>query len=62
MSLTTPIYPGVNPDANEGPQTNAVAIAFIVLTCITLILRLISRLYTYVPIDLDDWLIVVAAV
>ena len=62
MSFTTPIYPGVNPDANDGPQMNAVAIIFIVLSFITLVLRYFSRLYTHVPIELDDWLIVVAAV
>ena len=62
MSLPTPIYPGINLDANAGPQMNAVAIASIILSCITIILRLISRLNTHVPIDMDDWLIVVAAV
>ena len=62
MSFTTPTYPGINLDANEGPQTNAVAIVFIVLSFITLVLRFFSRLNTHVPIELDDWLIVVAAV
>ena len=62
MSFTTPIYPGVNLDANDGPQMNAVAIIFIVLSFITVILRYFSRLFTQVPIGMDDWLIVVAAV
>lgn len=62
MSFTTPAYPGINLEANDGPQTKAVAVAFIVLSFITLLLRWVSRLYTHVPIDLDDWLIVVAAV
>ena len=62
MSFTTPFYPGINLDANDGPQMNAVAIAFIVLSFITVVLRYFSRLYTNVSIELDDWLIVVAAV
>ena len=62
MSFTTPIYPGVNLDANDGPQMNAVAIIFIVLSFITVTLRYFSRLHTHIPIELDDWLIVVAAV
>ena len=62
MSLTTPEYPGIDLNANQGPQVNAVAIAFIVLSCITLILRFSSRLKTHVAFGLDDWLIVVAAV
>lgn len=62
MSFTTPIYPGINLDANDGPQMNAVAIIFIVLSFVTVVLRYFSRLYTNVSIELDDWLIVVAAV
>ena len=62
MSFTTPVYPGINLDANDGPQMNAVAIVFIVLSLITLVLRFFSRLKTHVSIELDDWLIVVAAV
>ena len=62
MSFTTPTYPGINLEANDGPQTKAVAVAFIALSFITLFLRWFSRLYTHVPIGLDDWLIVVAAV
>ena len=62
MSFTTPIYPGVNLDANDGPQMDTVAIIFIVFTFITLVLRYYSRLATNVSIELDDWLIVVAAV
>lgn len=62
MSFTTPTYPGINLDANEGPQTNAAAIVSIVLSFITLVLRFLSRLNTHVLIELDDWLILVAAV
>ena len=62
MSLKTPVYPGVNLDANDGPQMNAVAIVFIILSFITLLFRLFSRLSTRIPIEMDDWLIVIAAV
>ena len=62
MPFTTPIYPSTNPDGNDDPPTNAVAIIFIVLFFITLVLRYFSRLFTHVFIELDDWLIVVAAV
>ena len=62
MSLTTPLYPGVNLDANKGPQMNVVAVVFITLSFITLALRVLSRLKTNVPIGMDDWLIMVAAV
>lgn len=62
MSLVTPVYPGVNLDANDGPQMNAVAIVFIVLSFITLVLRFFSRLSTKIAIEVDDWLIVIAAV
>ena len=62
MSFTTPIYPSVTFNANDGPQMNAVAFIFIVLSFITLVLRYFSRLFTHVSIELDDWLIVAAAV
>lgn len=62
MSLITPVYPGVNVDANDGPQMNAVAIVFIILSFVTLVLRLFSRLSTRIPIEMYDWLIVIAAV
>lgn len=62
MSFSTPIYPGVDPDENLGPRLNAVAFSFITLSFVTLILRLISRLRTKVPIEADDWLILIAAV
>lgn len=62
MSFITPVHPGINLDANDGPQTNAVAIIFIVMSFMTLVLRFFSRLTTHVSIDLDDQLIVVAAV
>ena len=62
MSFSTPVYAGVDPNANEGPQLNAVAITFVVLSFVTLVLRLISRLRTKVPIEADDWLVLTAAV
>lgn len=62
MSFPTPIYPGVDPDENAGPQMNAVAVAFITLTFVVLILRVISRIRTNVSIGADDWLILTAAV
>ena len=62
MSFPTPLYPGVNPDENDGPELNAVAIAFIILSFVTLVLRLISRLRTKISFGLDDWLILAAAV
>lgn len=62
MSLITPVYPGVNLDANDGPQMNVAAIVFMILSFITLVLRFFSRLSTHIAIELDDWLIVIAAV
>lgn len=62
MEFTTPVYAGVNLDANDGPQMKAVAIIFIILSFTTLVLRLFSRLHTKVSIGMDDELIVVAAV
>ena len=62
MSFTTPLYPGINLNANKGPQMNAVAIVSIVLSFIILVLRFTSRLTTNLCIELDDWLIVVATV
>lgn len=61
MSFQTPVYPGVDLDADEGPQMYAVAVAFIVLSLAFLVLRLISRTVTHVSAGLDDWLIGVAA-
>lgn len=61
MAFETPIYPGIDLDANEGPQMYAVAVAFIVLSLAFLILRLISRVVTQVSAGMDDWLIGVAA-
>lgn len=62
MSLSTPIYPAIDPDEDIGPRLNAVAVAFIALTFVTLILRLISRIRTNIRIEADDWLILIAAV
>lgn len=61
MSFPTPTYPGVDLDANKGPQMNTVAVAFIVLSSAVLALRLVSRVVTHVSAGMDDWLIGVAA-
>ncbi|KAJ8061871.1 hypothetical protein OCU04_009662 [Sclerotinia nivalis] len=61
MSFTTPIYPGVNLEANEGPLLKAVSISFISLTVYTIVTRLFSRRYTKIPLGLDDLLILIAA-
>ncbi|ESZ93359.1 hypothetical protein SBOR_6256 [Sclerotinia borealis F-4128] len=62
MSLTTPIYPGINLDANEGPLLNTVSIAFISLTICTIAIRSFSRWYTEIPLGLDDLFILIAAI
>ena len=62
MSFTAPMYSGISTNANAHPQMNALALVFIVLSFITLVLRYFCRIFTHVPIELDDWLIVVAAV
>lgn len=62
MSFSSSTYLGDDSNENLGPQINAVAVAFIALTFVTLILRLISRLRTKVSIEADDWLILIAAV
>lgn len=62
MSSPTYIYPGVDPDENMGRRLNAIAIAFITLTFVTLVLRLISRIKTKIAIEADDWLVFIASV
>ena len=62
MNFTTPVYPGVDLEDSQGPEMNAVAVAFIVLSLVTLVLRFLSRRLTQVSLGTDDWLIVVAAV
>ncbi len=61
MAFETPIYPGIDLDADEGPQMYAVAVAFIVLSLSFLVLRLISRVVTQISAGMDDWLIGLAA-
>lgn len=61
-SFPTPYVPGLDINANRGPQMNAVGASFIVITFLVLLLRLISRLYTHIRIWLDDWLILAAAI
>ena len=62
MSLQTPQYPGLDPNANRGPIINAVGIIFVCLVFATISLRFFSRIYTHIAIAIDDWLILVATV
>ena len=62
MSLTTPIVPGLDLNANYGPQMNAVGIFFMCLSFVTVVLRFFSRSYTKIAIGTDDWLLLAAAV
>ncbi|KAF7922822.1 uncharacterized protein EAE97_010986 [Botrytis byssoidea] len=62
MSFTTPIYPGINLEANEGPLLRAVSIAFIALTVCTIAIRFFSRWYTKIPLGLDELFILIAAI
>lgn len=62
MEFTTPPVPGLNPNANRGPELNTVAITFTCISFTTIICRGFSRLYTNVEFGLDDGLIVLAAV
>ncbi|KAF5871037.1 putative integral membrane protein [Botrytis fragariae] len=62
MSFTTPIYPGINLEANEGPLLKAVSIAFIALTVCAIAIRFFSRWYTKIPLGLDELFILIAAI
>ncbi|KAF7914522.1 uncharacterized protein EAF01_000928 [Botrytis porri] len=62
MSFATPIYPGINLEANEGPLLKAVSIAFMVLTVCTIAIRFFSRWYTEIPLGLDELFILIAAI
>ncbi|KAF7890326.1 hypothetical protein EAF00_008641 [Botryotinia globosa] len=62
MSFTTPIYPGIDLEANEGPLLKAVSIAFIALTVCTIAIRFFSRWYTKIPLGLDELFILIAAI
>lgn len=62
MSLQTPQYPGVDPNANRGPQIVAIGIVFLCLSIAIIALRFFSRTYTHIAIKQDDWLIIAAAV
>ncbi|MCJ1251006.1 hypothetical protein MMC30_008237 [Trapelia coarctata] len=62
MSFPTPEVPGLDPDANYGPQMNSVAAAFLCLSVAVIALRFFSRVYTRIEVGTDDWLIVAAAV
>lgn len=56
------MYPGIDPDANEGSYINALSISFVALSFVTVCLRLFSRWWTKIEFGTDDWLILVAAV
>lgn len=60
--FTTPEFPGVDVDANLGPTISAITITFIVISFITICLRLFSRWHTKVEFWVDDYLILFAAV
>jgi hypothetical protein len=62
MSFKTPIVPGLDINADYGPQINAVAIFFMCLSFATVVLRFFSRAYTKIEIGKDDWLLLGAAV
>ena len=62
MSFTTPVVPGLDLDASKGPKINAVSIAFICLSLVTVAVRFFSRYSTNISVGIDDWLIVAAAV
>ena len=62
LPFTTPQVPGLNINANYGPQMTRIGIAFICLSAVTVVLRFISRKYAEIKIGTDDKLIVAAAV
>ncbi|KAB8290255.1 hypothetical protein EYC80_011121 [Monilinia laxa] len=59
--IPTPIYPGVELDANQGPYVNALVITFTAISFITICLRLFSRWWTKIEMWWDDYLILFAA-
>jgi type II secretory pathway component PulF len=58
----TPVYPGVDPEADLDPQLNAVCVAFICISFIAIAFRFIARKVTGINYGWDDWLIILAAV
>ncbi|TEY59784.1 hypothetical protein BOTCAL_0186g00050 [Botryotinia calthae] len=62
MSFATPIYPGIDLEANEGPLLKTVSIAFITLTECTITIRLFSRWYTKISLGLDELFVSIAAI
>ncbi|ATZ57858.1 hypothetical protein BCIN_15g03810 [Botrytis cinerea B05.10] len=62
MSFATPIYPGIDLEANEGPLLKTVSIAFITLTACTIAIRFFSRWYTKISLGLDELFVSIAAV
>ncbi|ATZ57857.1 hypothetical protein BCIN_15g03810 [Botrytis cinerea B05.10] len=62
MSFATPIYPGIDLEANEGPLLKTVSIAFITLTACTIAIRFFSRWYTKISLGLDELFVSIAAI
>jgi len=60
--VPTPIFPGVNVDANEGDYIISVCIAMIALSFVAVALRFFSRWWTAIALGIDDYLIIVSVV
>ncbi|TVY71505.1 Satratoxin biosynthesis SC1 cluster protein [Lachnellula suecica] len=57
----TPIYPGVDPNANQGPIVSNVSIVLLIISVITICLRMFSRWWTKIEFWIDDYLILFTA-
>ncbi|KAH8598657.1 hypothetical protein B0O99DRAFT_684044 [Bisporella sp. PMI_857] len=57
----TPIYPGIDVNANLGPYINTVCGVTIGLSLVTICLRFFSRWWTKIELGIDDYLIIVGA-
>ncbi|TVY83372.1 Satratoxin biosynthesis SC1 cluster protein [Lachnellula suecica] len=57
----TPLYPGIDVDANDGSKINAVSITFMAISFSTICLRMFSRWWTKIEFGTDDHLILFAA-
>ena len=62
MPLITPLTPGLDINANEGPRIIAVAAVLITISTIAVILRFVSRLVSQAGFWWDDWMILAALV
>jgi hypothetical protein len=58
----TPIYPGIDVDANVGPYINSVCGVAIGLSFVTLSLRFFTRWWSQIEFGKDDYLILVGVV